>query len=228
MLKIAECASCGRLGNKLLQNVGMSALSKKYDLLPLYNVIKESNLLKLNLYYGNKTIENCKLYDDSDLDYLLNGETKINNGIIFNGYFQQKNLLFYHKNLVDKIISKREIVKKNTVFVHVRLGDAEQVNHGIDYYRSVLNTISFNEGFISSDSPNHDIIKKLSQEYNLNLFYSSPIDTILFGSQCEHRVLSGGTFSWWIGVLGDNTNVYCRKEPKFHGDIFVYPEWRYF
>lgn len=232
MIKLSDYVSHtgyhGYLGNKLLQNIGISVLSKKYNLFPSYDVPVESDILKFNLYYGNQKIEKCKEYHDTDLNYLLTNQKELEHGIIFNGYFQHKSLLLGCRHLVDEIITKREIVRKDTVFVHVRLGDAEIVNHGIDYYRAMLNSISFKEGIISSDSPNHDIVKKLSQEYSLNNFYSSPIDTILVGSECEHRVLSGGTFSWWIGFLGNNNNVYCRREPKFHGDIFVYPEWNYF
>ena len=229
MIKLCDQIRYGRLANKLLQNIGISIIAKKYDYFPEYHDIQENNLIGLNLFYGRKKNTNFVWYNEVEsLEYLLGQDTKIDNGIIYHGYFQNRYFLLNHKKSIGEVLKKREIVRKDTVFVHVRLGDAEIVNHGIDYYRAILNSISFKEGMISSDSPNHDIVKKLSQEYSLNNFYSSPIDTILVGSECEHRVLSGGTFSWCIGFLGNNNNVYCRREPKFHGDIFVYPEWNYF
>lgn len=228
MIVLDDGVKFGRLGNKLLQNVGISVLSQKYDLFPQYHDIPENNILKLNLFYGNKKYENFKIYTDFDLENLLNSDDEIDHGIIFDGYFQFKCLLLDKIDLINSIIPKIEITQKNKVFVHIRLGDVENINNGIDFYKNILNTISFNSGMISSDNLHHSIVRELSEEYNLDILDSSPIDTLLIASQFEHRILSGGTFSWWIGFLGNNSNVYCSREYKFHGDIFVYPEWKYF
>jgi hypothetical protein len=228
MIKLCNSVKNGRLGNKLLQNVGISVLSKKYNLVPEYHDIVENNLIGLNLYFGKNKNSNFIEYYDDDLEKLLNQYTKIDNGINFNGYFQNINLLLENKNLVDEVITKREVKKYDQVFVHVRLGDAKHHNFGISYYENILNSIFFNGGLISSDEPDDDMILKLSKKYKLDIYNSSPIDTIMVGSEYEYRVLSGGTFSWWIGYLGNNDKVFCHKTPKFHGDIFVYPNWNYF
>ena len=81
---------------------------------------------------------------------------------------------------------------------------------------------------VSSDSLENPMIKNLSEKYNLKIFNSSPIDTIIIGSEYEYRVLSNGSFSWMIGYLGDNNKVFCPTTLTYHGDMFVYPEWNYF
>jgi hypothetical protein len=226
MIKLADDCKNGRLGNKLLQNVGISVLSKIYNYFPEYHDIEENNLIGLNLFCGKEKKTNFVWYYDSEsLKQLLNQDIQNDHGIIYNGYFQDKYFLLNYKKSIDEIVKKREIKKYNEVFVHVRLGDAKHKNPGILYYKNILNSISFDGGLISSDSIDDEIVKKLSEEYNLKIFNSSPIDTIMVGSEYEYRVLSGGTFSWWIGYLGNNNNVFCPATPKFHGDIFVYPEW---
>jgi len=50
----------------------------------------------------------------------------------------------------------------------------------------------------------------------------------MFGSTCQHIVLSGGTFSWLIGFLGFFSDVYfpSNREKVWYGDIFVFPRWK--
>jgi hypothetical protein len=228
MIKLCDTVKNGRLGNKLMQNIGISVLAKKYNLFPEYHNIIENNLIGLDLFYGENKFDNYSYFNDDDLEHLLSKNTQINNGIIFSGYFQNKSLLLENANLIKQIIKKRKIKYHKKVFVHVRLGDVENSNPGILYYKNILNSIDFDSGFISSDCLNHPMVLELSNEYNLEIFDSTPIDTILTGSECEYRVVSGGTFSWFIGYLGDNDNVFAPKIPKFHGDIFVYSGWKLF
>jgi hypothetical protein len=48
----------------------------------------------------------------------------------------------------------------------------------------------------------------------------------MFASSCKNVVLSNGTFSWLIGLLGFYSNVYYPKiKTVWHGDIFVFPDW---
>lgn len=226
MVKLLDECKHGRLGNKLLQNVGISVLSKIYNLYPEYHEIPENNLIGLNLYYGKNINLNFVRYDEPDCDKkLLDQKIEIDHGIIYNGYFQDKFLSVCYKNLIDEVIIKREIKKYNEVFVHVRLGDVSHINPGILYYKNILNSISFDGGLISSDSIDDPIVRQLSEEYNLKIFNSSPIDTIMIGSEYEHRVLSGGSFSWWIGYLGNNNNVFCPSRPDYYGVGLRNPEW---
>ena len=47
-------------------------------------------------------------------------------------------------------------------------------------------------------------------------------------SKLNHNlILSEGSFSWWIGFLSNAENIYYNQRERFwHGDIFVFPEWK--
>ena len=48
----------------------------------------------------------------------------------------------------------------------------------------------------------------------------------MFASTCKNIVLSHGTFSWLIGLLGFYSTIYYQKITRFwQGDIYVFPEW---
>jgi len=68
----------------------------------------------------------------------------------------------------------------------------------------------------------------LIDKYNLTVFEGNEVQTMQFGSTCKHIVLSKGTFSWWIGVLSFDSNVWFPENKNikpWHGEIFIFPEW---
>ena len=119
----------------------------------------------------------------------------------------------------------------NDVFVHVRLGDIANlpVCLKLDYYDTALLSIpSFEQAYISSDSIDHPICKQLIKKYNMHIVTKNEVDTIKFASTCKHVVLSTGTFSWLIGALAFDSNVYYPQHPRYkwwHGNIFVFDDW---
>jgi hypothetical protein len=71
-----------------------------------------------------------------------------------------------------------------------------------------------------------DIVVKLSEKYNLMPYQDSPVGTINFAKNFDNLVLSEGTFSWWMGFLSKEANIYYPKgKVSWHGDIFVFDEW---
>jgi len=121
--------------------------------------------------------------------------------------------------------------QNNDVFIHVRLGDVPHHNPGYEYYNSVLSALEFTNGYISSDTINHPICRKLIHKYRLQIINPhAPIEDILqFGSTCKTIVLSAGTFSWLFGMLGFESQVYYPDpalKRRWHGDIFeCMPGW---
>ena len=220
----------GRLGNNLLQNIGISILSKKFDF-KVENYINEEELkiLGLSLNKRQNTNTNFNSYYDTDLMYLLS-LNKINNGILYEGTFQVKDfVLTYKQDILNHFNLKYDYENNNDLFIHVRLGDVSNLNVGIEYYKSAINSITFNKGYISSDTLTHHIVQELIKEYNLILYDNNPLDTINFGKNFNNLILSTGTFSWWIGLLSKAKNIiFPLNGPKWHGDIFVYEDWKGF
>lgn len=148
--------------------------------------------------------------------------------IHFNGFFQTQEVV---KNFSELDFLKIE--NREGMFIHVRLGDllqshAKSGNRFMDqeYYERAIGDST--GGYISSDSPDHSIVQGLMEKHNLTLFNDSPENTIIFAAGCSKKVLSLGTFSWWIGYLGNQNEVICpdsRKCVEWHGNIFPQQGW---
>tara|TARA_R110002051_G_scaffold100986_1_gene171656 strand:- start:29 stop:760 length:732 start_codon:yes stop_codon:yes gene_type:complete len=126
-------------------------------------------------------------------------------------------LMKKYKNLVVEDFGRRD-----GVFVHVRAARLRS-DHvpSVEYYKSCLRDSFF--GYLSSDDPEDDRVKYLLDNFNLKLYEETPEKTIIFASMFEHKVLSLGAFSWWIGFIGNQNNVMCPYPKDYqiwHGEIF--------
>lgn len=147
------------------------------------------------------------------------------------GYFQDLDTISQFKAHKDLLFNTVESF--DGLFVHVRLGDiTNNFAADIDYYRKAIDSVKASANckkYIASDSPNHPIVQTLIKEYGLSLFNASPEDTILFASSFNRKVLSLGTFSWWIGFLGDSDYIVApdpAKHTRWHGEIFENMGWK--
>ena len=126
-----------------------------------------------------------------------------------------------------------DVSEKDGLFVHFRLGARSRSEHKmlvaerrvpvIEYYREQLGKVNTANGYIASDWPDHDWVKELCDDFGLKVYDADPENTIVFGSGFKNKVLSLGTFSWWIGFLGSQNNVICpdaNNYPRWHGPIF--------
>lgn len=119
----------------------------------------------------------------------------------------------------------------NDVFIHVRLGDVPFYNPGFAYYDRVLSGLEFTTGYITSDTINHPICLALIRKYRLQIInpHAQIEDIIQLGSTCKHIILSAGTFSWLIGMLGFHSQIYYpdpAQKRRWHGCIFeCMPSW---
>lgn len=189
----------GRFGNNLFQFAAAKVVADRLGL-NIENPLEQSILPHKNVFEEN------------------GGDS-----VSVNGFFQTPSAVFEFKRLQFSPIQERE-----GTFVHVRLGDLLESHSqagnrfaSADYYRKALQ--GSNGGYISSDSPDDPIIKELCEKFNLKPYQDSPENTIKFGAAFSKKVLSLGTFSWWIGFLGNQKEVICPNPlnfPKWHGDIF--------
>jgi hypothetical protein len=220
----------GRLGNNLIQNFVALILSNKFKEKisnPLNSVIFNNISFEEKSYKNKIIVNNHNFFEIYNL-------TNLNSDIILDDFFQTREVFNLFENYKNLIINNNE-KKNNDLFVHVRLGDILSTSHlskpsyaNYGYYSDIISKIDFNNGFISSDSPSHQIVKDLIKNYNLNLYEDTPIDTLLFSSTFEYKVLSLGTFSWWIGYLGNQNNIFFPNPEnynKWHGDIFIFEKW---
>lgn len=236
MIVFNNIHSGSRFGNRLLQNVGLSLLAKKfnYTVLNFQDKGTDKDFLQLNEccefglipFSGTQIKNNLVYYSDDNILDLLNGPNKINHGILYTEFFQNLDFLISYKNEIKNMFQLPPITENNNLFIHVRLGDATKFNPGIDYYRNCIQSITFDKGYITTDEPSHDFITKLVQEFNLQLINDTPIKTIHLGRICNNIILSNGTFSWWIAFLSNAKNIFYpdNTNSSFHPNIYL-PEW---
>ena len=130
-------------------------------------------------------------------------------------------LIKKYKDTIVKDFGRRE-----GVFVHVRTQDRESklpYVPSIEYFKKVLSN-SWSGYIASNGGPNHPTVKYLLENYNLE-FYDQPTSEkiIEFGSTFDNKVLSSGSFGWWIGFIGNQNNVIypsTKYLQRWHPPIF--------
>jgi len=235
----------GRFGNRIFINLVTDYVARINKL--KINYIDYAKFIELGIPLfsnNNNSVLNKNhliVLNDSNIDNIFTNTDLIKNkNLVIDGYFQTPIVARYIKNII--ILNKENIIKNNkylsntntNLFVHVRLGDIINLNYleSYEYYDKAINNISFEKGYISSDSINNETCQKLIKKYNLEVFSDNEVNTIHFASTCKNIVLSSGTFSWIIGLFGsvlNDSKVYypVKKQNRviWHGDIFVFSEW---
>ena len=233
--------SPGRFGNQFIRNICAHLLSRKNDLHFSYYWEDRMNALGINLYHGKNTYPIYVNITDDNFLYHLKEIPHTNYNIITNGYYQTKDIAFVFKEYFDDDLIKQNILShnkfkdrynaNNDLFIHVRLDDVENMKMNLDfeYYDKCCSLISFEKGYISSDTITSNICKRLIEKYNLEIIQYNEVETIMFGSTCKNVVLSKGTFSWVIGLLSFFSKVYyhntANEKQLWYGDNYVFTEW---
>lgn len=199
------------LGNKLFLNFLARALS-------LENNEPMQNWMRTKIYAGEE-----QNYDDIDYDkwgfawpYTYEYAEKftiigVNQNCDYGNHYHQ------NKKTIDLISKyKKQLIsdfgEREGVFVHVRWGDLAASRNwssipNYEYYAKCLSDIGCKYGFLTSDTFDHPFIQSLLSEFNLEFINMTPEQTIIAGSKFSNKILSFGTFSWWIGFTGNQNNV---------------------
>lgn len=129
-----------------------------------------------------------------------------------------------NKQTAKKLVKYKDVLFNNIpvregVFIHVRLGDALRNKNWVlsfDYYIHALSKLPVQTGYVSSDTPDHPIVKKILSTFpEIKLYKENFMDTLQFGSSFQYKVLGLGTYSWLIGFLGTSDKVICPTMSHF-------------
>ncbi len=230
----------GRFGNLFFINMFLHFYASDFDLKVSYKNEAMFYEMGIEFFHGKKTYEQNFLVTDSNFLMYFDATTKHlfepANIIIHRDMWLQDSLFclylqkyFQQPEIKLKLLEankfKKRIQKNNDLFLHIRLGDVTSFSESLfSYYDGVLSILKFDNGYISSDSINHDFCKYLIQKYKLKAFQKGEIETIMFANTCKHLILSGGTFSWLLGFFAqaDANIFYFKYKNPWFGNIFDY------
>ena len=234
--EITTTGNNGRLGNQIIRNLAVSLIAKKYNLKVNYfnkDIIEQ---LGIELFSGDNVYNTIEILNDSNYFSIYNCDNLNYNLDPNDNYFQTKEITNYlylyinniKSNIIEKNVFKSRYNTNNDLFIHVRLTDVSHLNPGIYYYTNTIESIKFDNIYISTDDESDCIIKTLLQHPKSKLIKYDEINTIQFGSTCKHIILSHGSFSAVIGYLSFFSDVYYPEYEEnkiWYGDMFSINSW---
>ena len=229
--------STGRLGNNMTVYITMRSIAEKHRLniphvFPFF--------FKKPTKYPKTDIKKTLHVGDENLAQILtiDPEPQVSFCADPRSHFQSKESSYNIQKCIIEFLVDDMPDDSDGIFIHHRLGDLVHNEQGSDdrvvkmeYFEKAIESIPNYQqykSYITSDSPNDDRIKYIIDKYGFELYDTGPLHTVKFGSQFSHKILSLGTFSWWIGILGNQSNVVhpvVQEYPIWHGDIFVFDHW---
>lgn len=223
----------GGLGNRMFMYAAAYVLSKKHKI-----------LIKTNLSeYPHEEILDVKNYEFNNEIVVTNKNfmsiyesDEIKSNLLLNDYFQTSEIVTKFQYEFKECFNLN-LNPINGTIIHYRLGDllifynSEAVTK-LNYFEKCIDCIENKKNmYITTDSPHHENVQYLVDKYNIKLIDIKRADTIKFASRFTNKILSTGTFSWWIGFLGNQkSNVYCPIPDEYYkwlGDIYIFKEWNY-
>ena len=245
------------IGKRLIQNVVPFSFSDMYpftsgdrylstvESYDQFDQIKEDTLVHncLNPCYKfpNKGYPREIIVNEQNfLDVLNNPEKYTDCAVLMvDGFFQSKEFVLNYRDEIKELFgSPKKEPPIEGVFVHCRLGDRIDIDETEcfqlqpylhDALSSMPNLDNITEKYISSDSLSHPITQGLISKFNLKIYKGATCETLSFGARFSNKILSWGTFGWWIGLLNNQNNIICpskkRIKAPWYGDIFVFDEW---
>jgi hypothetical protein len=228
----------GRFGNQIIRNLSVSLIAEKNNLYVEYCSYELIKDLGIDLFIGKNKYNNTIALTDENYLSILQKPLR-NNLNPNNNFFQTQEIINVLYNYLQSDKIKTNIINKNPfkdrynanndLCVHIRLTDVEKYNPGLDYYLKAISNIEFENLFITTDDPYHEIIQQIAQLYsNLYIVDTNEIQTLQFSSTCKNVILSHGSFSAVIGYLSFFSNVHYPEydvNKMWYGDMFSINGW---
>ena len=246
----STCIHRARFGNLFFVNMAFHFIALQSDLHISYKYYKQFKELGINFYIGKKKYDNEIYLTEQKCFDLIRKNESIEKNIfidITKFYCQKKHFCLFLKekfntlfseNVRRKNLFKHRYDNNDDVFIHVRLGDLKDTilkdlqknknqSESNSYYEKALSTMTFGQGYISSDSIDSEFCQSLIKKYKLKVIDLDEVKTIMFASTCKNLILSGGTFSWMMGFFAFySENIYYpKKKNTWYDDIFVFDNW---
>jgi hypothetical protein len=137
----------------------------------------------------------------------------------FNKYKKEIIKLFKFKKFEININLLNQILKTNSVSIHIRRGDfiskKNTVSYGlpINYYKKAIRSLYLTNKninfFIFTDDKSwvEDNFLQYLKKFNYNLVTTDKnYKDFFLMSKCKHNIISNSTFSWWAAFLNENKN----------------------
>lgn len=206
----------GRLGNRMIQFAAGYILAKKSGLC-LAGCPRPLDRFKIKLPPGKSFTDQVHINDTKYYEHLT--DPLPDTGYLLCGFFQDPRLLCDYRDDIIQLYQHDKqpkiVAAQKDCFIHARIGDLlnssarRMAYFNSDYLDQQLKDSrnSFHTVYISSDTIDYPPLTELINKYDLKIYQSDPLDTILFAKNFDNLILSAGSFSYWMAYLSEANNI---------------------
>jgi hypothetical protein len=165
-----------------------------------------------DIYNDTIHVSEQELYNHID-----NPVTSMN--YVLDGYFQDHRLLCKYRQDILKIYAPVTCSNKDDLFIACRLGDTLRTYMtlcDLDYIDRYLkdHRKEYKKAYVTSDTLSHPPLRSIIDRYDLTIYNTDPVSTIIYASQFNNMLLSAGTFSYWMAYLSEAENITVYNQPN--------------
>jgi len=220
----------GRLGNKVLQNVVVSALARRFNLRAEYAAHGECDELGIALHSGTRPAAHTAQRVTMRNAMALLRSAEVPDGLLMQDDYQYFQMPDIARMVYEELAPARAATptRSEGVFVHIRLGDAPPPRPARDWLAAIAALRVDDEPvWMATEDAGHPLSRAIAERFSPSPVDGSTTDIVKFGASFPRMVLSDGTFSWLVAALSRARPADIVWLPRFsswHGDIFL-PEW---
>ena len=219
------------------------------------NIEKEDNILENFQFEDNiKEFKNTCIIDNNYIIQLL--ETNINISkdtcYLIDGFCQEPIIIkhivkyfnnvnnFYCQRIINNNCFKNRYNNNNDLFIHIRAGDIfsnsnaqlnkTQIYPTYQFYKNILDKNNYDNIYIASDNIEHELCKKIIENYKVTIIDKTYLDTLMFGITCKEIIVSSGSYSFLFALFAFYTkNIYFDNKAGYienkNGGRFWHPAY---